>query len=70
MTHTKINLSKYKGVSKIREKDHTEKWMYSGTIDGLRFAGKKETEREAAVAYDIVMVKRGRKPINVLTKKD
>jgi hypothetical protein len=70
MSYAKIvNRSIYKGVT-MRQMDG--KTFYVGTIPKAgEFGGhqcKFETEREAAIAVDTWMIKRGERPTNILKR--
>ena len=65
--------SDYKGVSflpagrtnktGIRARDH---WVATTTVNGSTWMKHCETERGAAMQYDIKMIKLGRPPVNIL----
>ena len=65
----KIGDSKYKGVSKVLNSGKYVKWMtqyYTGTSRWMKFC---DTEREAAIAYDMKMIEKGKEPVNILVRK-
>jgi hypothetical protein len=56
---------KYKGVSKVYQ-DNEYKWLAKSTIKYTNWHKFTETEREAALAYDMYMIKKGKSPVNIL----
>ena len=65
---TKIGKSQYKGVSRVKTPEGLM-WLSTGTVNGLQFVGKYDTEREAAINYDRKMIESGREPVNILIRK-
>lgn len=63
-----INKSKYKGVTQIIEQGKYIYWRTSGSINGRRFTGIYDTEKEAAIQYDKKMIENGKEPVNILKK--
>jgi len=64
--------SKYKGVSKYSNRDKREKpWKsaYTNKKTGFRETSQHETEKQAAKAYDIKLIKNGLEPVNILIRK-
>lgn len=61
--------SKYKGVYKWRKKNQKEAWIaryYNYDTKGMKYIGKYNTERDAALAYDRKMISMGKSPVNIL----
>ena len=59
---------KYKGVS-YNYVGSKYMWIYQLTINNLKYYGTYETEKEAAIAYDMKLIENGKRPVNVLTLK-
>ena len=65
---------KYKGVHFI-ESNHPEfqrfkkKWRAILTIKGRKWGCSYLTEREAAVGYDMRLIRYGLEPVNILIRK-
>jgi hypothetical protein len=59
---------KYKGVA-LYFASSKEMWRYQLTVNGTKFTGLYETEKEAAIAYDMKLIDNGKRPVNVLTLK-
>ena len=60
-------VSKYKGVQGVMF-GGSENILWSARICGTAERGYK-TEREAAKAVDIILIKNGREPVNILVRK-
>lgn len=64
--------SKYKGVC-LNETTFGGKkfsrWMCTVIIDGVNANSYHETERKAAIAYDMKMIEMGKPPVNILKPK-
>jgi hypothetical protein len=58
---------KYKGVA-LYYASTKEMWRYQLKINNTRFTGLYETEKEAAIAYDMKLIDNGKQPVNVLKK--
>ena len=56
---------KYKGVSQVYI-DNEYKWLAKSNINYTNWQKITDTEREAAIAYDMYMIKKGKSPVNVL----
>ena len=69
MSTVKIGESKYKGVSNVLKNGKYNYWICHGTINGVRFNHVFDTEKEAAICYDTIMLKNGKKAVNILIKK-
>jgi hypothetical protein len=65
----KIKDSKYKGVSQVRIRGCYIYWRTAGWANGRSFFGLYDTEREAAIAYDVKMIETGMEPVNILKPK-
>ena len=57
--------SQYKHVSGIQDRSGNVTWIMNLNVGWKEF----ESEREAAKAADIILIKRGKKPVNILTKQ-
>lgn len=62
-TSTKSKL--YKGVYK-NNYHGKRNWMAKVSINGKIFWSMCETEREAAIKYDKIMIENGKSPVNIL----
>lgn len=62
----KRKANNYKYVYKLQSPYGDVKWQMSITIDGHSSSKYYDTEAEAAKAADIILIRRGRKPVNVL----
>lgn len=60
-----IGTSKYKGVSLVKKADRSETYR----AQYKRIMYYNESEYECAKMYDIMLLKDGKKAVNVLTKK-
>jgi hypothetical protein len=60
--------SGYKGVSK-RMVYGRQKWIARKQIGGSVFETIQDTEREAAVQYDLFLMRNGLEPVNVFKRK-
>ena len=65
----KIGESKYQGVSKVRINGKQERWQMSKRIKGKEHRHKFKTEKEAAFAYDKLLIENGMSPVNILNPK-
>lgn len=64
--------SKYKGVSYIEPhfKDRFQKfWRFCLVYNKIKYTAYKDTEREAAISYDMKLIELGKDPVNILKKK-
>lgn len=68
MRPQRISGSRYKGVSRVKRKDGKE-WLMSFMYNNIRCAGLYDTEREAALRYDLKQIELGNKPVNILKAK-
>jgi hypothetical protein len=68
MSHI-IKRSKYKGVFMRRDHGKYDSWYYSKMINYRRYQGNYDTEREAAIAYDMALIENGKQPVNILKPK-
>lgn len=59
----------YQGVYEVTTGSGKTKFKYEVVIKGDRTTGFKDTERAAAVAYDMVLINNNMAPVNVLKKK-
>ncbi|ANS04905.1 hypothetical protein [uncultured Mediterranean phage] len=57
--------SKYEGVVLMRDKNMRAKWMMRYSRNGLSCMKEYPSEREAAIHYDLKMIERGEKPVNI-----
>lgn len=64
-----LGKSKYKGVSIIKNEVGIINYTYQKTIKGIKFQGRYDSEKECAKQYDLVLIKNGLEPINILKKK-
>jgi hypothetical protein len=64
-----VKKSKYKGVALLRDRQLNEFWACRGEIDGRTFFSKHETEREAAIQYDQILIRNLQLPINIYVQK-
>lgn len=62
-----VRKSSYKGVALMKDRRHREYWVCRGNVDGFNFFSKHDTEKEAAKTYDLVLIRRGMKPVNILS---
>lgn len=60
-----IQKSKYTGVTLVKKPDRKE--VFRALYRGMSFFS--ESEHECAKMYDIMLLKDGKKAVNVLTKK-
>lgn len=58
---------KYKGVTYILSRSKYY-YRYQITIKQVRYSGIYETEREAAISYDMKLIDSGQQPRNILKK--
>lgn len=63
--------SKYKGVSFDKTVKNGKKWImqFNHRLLGKSIIKSYQTEREAAIAYDIKRIEFGLEPINILKRK-
>lgn len=59
----------YKGVSKVIQANDKTRFQFVLTIKGARITGFRDTEREAALAYDMVLINHNMQPVNILKKQ-
>ena len=64
-----LGKSKYKGVSIIKNEVGIINYTYQKTIKGIKFQGRYDSETECARQYDLVLIKNGLEPINILKRK-
>lgn len=69
MNTVKIGDSEYKGVCNVLKGGKYNLWICQGTVKGTRFSHAFNTEREAAICYDKIMLQNGKQAVNILTKK-
>ena len=66
----KIEGSKYKGVSKVRYSGRYDYWRAECRLsDGTNCTKLCKTERQAAIAYDKMMIEQRKEPVNILVRK-
>jgi hypothetical protein len=65
----KIKHSEYKGVSKVRSNGKYDTWCANSKHNGINCTKHCKTERQAAIAYDKMMIEQGREPVNILVRK-
>jgi len=57
----------YKGVYRVRSHG---KYIWRAENKKFKFSHPFETEREAAIAYDKVLINNQKEPVNILKKKN
>jgi hypothetical protein len=63
--------SKYKGVYEPNPRHYRKRNQYRGRIriDGIVYDGYYATQREAAIAIDMILIRHKKEPVNILVKK-
>lgn len=69
MSTIQITKSKYKGVDYVIIEGKYKKWRCCGSVNSRRFNFTCETEREAAILYDKMMLQNGKQAVNILINK-
>ena len=67
-----IQKSKYKYVSFVKvpiEGGMEQKWIGKISKKGILWTKFFATEKEAAIGVDMMLIKRGKEPVNILTRK-
>jgi len=64
-----LGKSKYKGVSIMKNSVGLIEYTYAKTINGNKFKGTYCSETECAKQYDLVLIKNGLEPVNILKRK-
>jgi len=64
-----LGKSKYKGVSIEKNAVGIIGYYYSKTIKGVKYFGRYKSEKECAKQYDLVLIKNGLEPVNILKRK-
>lgn len=65
-----INKSNYKGVrQRINLSNSKPFWEAYGKTMGMSWTKICDTEREAAIAYDMMRIRHGKRPVNILKRK-
>lgn len=60
-------MSKYIGVEQF--KNGSQNYMVTYNHNGVDIKTSRKTEREAAKAYDMILIKLGLDPVNILKRK-
>jgi len=64
-----LGKSKYIGVYKFINSVGIVEYFYRKTINGTKFKGTFSDEIECARQYDLVLIKNGLEPVNILKRK-
>lgn len=65
-----ISKSEYKGVrQRINLSNSKPFWEAHGKTCGMSWTKICDTERDAAIAYDLMRIRHGKRPVNVLKPK-
>ena len=59
----------YKGVSEVVDVTGKIRFVFDIQIKGAKTRGYRDTERAAALAYDMVLINNNMEPRNILKKK-
>lgn len=64
--------SRYKNVYRPNPRHYTRKnqWRMRIRIDGVTYDQFYATEKEAATAVDLILIRHGKQPVNILKKSE
>ena len=57
--------SRYEGVYLVRDNHMCQYWMSQAVINGKKYSDRHDNERDAAIAYDLILISNGIMPINI-----
>lgn len=63
-----LGKSKYKGVVIYTNKVGEIYYRFNICINGTKTRGTYKTEKECAIAYDMVLINNGKEPVNILKR--
>jgi len=64
-----LGKSRYKGVYSIINSVGVTHFYYEKRINGTKFKGMYLSETECAKQYDLLLIKNGLEPVNILKRK-